>query len=24
VDDYEHENAVWAARVGLVTPYRRR
>ena len=24
VDDYEHENAAWAARVGLVTPYRRR
>jgi tetratricopeptide (TPR) repeat protein len=24
VDDYEHENAVWAAQVGLVTPYRRR
>ncbi len=23
-DDYEHENAVWAARVGLVSPYRRR
>ena len=24
VDDYERENAVWAAQVGLVTPYRRR
>ena len=24
VDDYEHENAVWAARVGLITPYRRK
>ena len=24
VGDYEHETAVWAARVGLVTPYRRR
>lgn len=24
VDDYEHENAIWPARVGLVTPYRRR
>lgn len=23
VDDYEHENAAWAAKVGLVTPYRR-
>ena len=24
VDDYERENAVWPARVGLVTPYKRR
>jgi tetratricopeptide (TPR) repeat protein len=24
VDDYERETAVWAARVGLVTPYKRR
>jgi Tetratricopeptide repeat len=24
VDDYEHENAAWPARVGLITPYRRR
>jgi len=24
VDDYDKENAAWAARVGLVTPYRRR
>jgi tetratricopeptide (TPR) repeat protein len=24
VDEYEHENAVWAARVGLIAPYRRR
>lgn len=23
VDDYEHENASWPARVGLLTPYRR-
>ena len=24
VDDYEHESAVWPARVGLITPYTRR
>lgn len=24
VDDYEHENAAWPARVGLLTPYRQR
>jgi thioredoxin-like negative regulator of GroEL len=24
VDDYEHDAAAWPARVGLVTPYRRR
>ena len=24
VDDYEHETAAWPARVGLITPYRRR
>jgi tetratricopeptide (TPR) repeat protein len=24
VDDYERENAIWPARVGLVTPYKRR
>jgi len=24
VDDYEHESAAWPARVGLLTPYRRR
>lgn len=24
VDNYEHENAAWAARVGLVTPYQHR
>ena len=24
VDDYEHEAAAWPARVGLITPYRRR
>jgi hypothetical protein len=23
VDDFERESAVWPARVGLVTPYRR-